>query len=228
MKLTKTTLAMTAALGATLAAVPAAAQVNGIATADRALAIANAQALQTGYQQIADQNQAQLTTLQQLQQQRDVIVKGFDTDGNGQLTEAEANAAPESSKQQVRTLDEQISAAQLPIQRARLYVLTQVAQQYAPAVQQVIADRSIQVMLTPDAIIYAPESADVTQAVTAAINTRAPSVQITPAADWQPTQAAGQLYQEIQQLMYYSALQQQAAAQQQSAQPQAPAQPTGR
>lgn len=228
MKLTKTTLAMTAALGATLAAVPAAAQVNGIATADRALAIANAQALQTGYQQIADQNQAQLTTLQQLQQQRDVIVKGFDTDGNGQLTEAEANAAPESSKQQVRTLDEQISAAQLPIQRARLYVLTQVAQQYAPAVQQVIADRSIQVMLAPDAIIYAPESADVTQAVTAAINTRAPSVQITPAADWQPTQAAAQLYQEIQQLMYYSALQQQAAAQQQSAQPQAPAQPTGR
>jgi len=64
MKLTKTTLAMTAALGATLAAVPAAAQVNGIATADRALAIANAQALQTGYQQIADQNQAQLTSLQ--------------------------------------------------------------------------------------------------------------------------------------------------------------------
>tara|TARA_R100001129_G_scaffold103888_4_gene70973 strand:+ start:449 stop:1135 length:687 start_codon:yes stop_codon:yes gene_type:complete len=228
MKLTKTTLAMTAALGATLAAVPAAAQVNGIATADRALAIANAQALQTGYQQIADQNQAQLTTLQQLQQQRDVIVKGFDTDGNGQLTEAEANAAPESSKQQVRTLDEQISAAQLPIQRARLYVLTQVAQQYAPAVQQVIADRSIQVMLAPDAIIYAPENADVTQAVTAAINTRAPSVAIAPAADWQPTQAAAQLYQEIQQLMYYSALQQQAAAQQQSAQPQAPAQPTGR
>ena len=227
MKISKTTFAIATAIGATLAAVPAAAQVNGIATADRALAVANAQALQAGYQQIEDQNQSQITTPQQLEQQRQTALKAFDTNGDGQVSDADANAAPEASKQQVRTLDEQLSAIQMPMQRARIYVLTQVAQQYGPAVQQVIADRSIQVMLAPDALIYAPESADVTQAVTAAINTRVQSAQIAPPADWQPSQAAAQLYQEVQQLMYISALRQ-AAAQQQSAQPQAPAQPTGR
>ena len=230
MKLFKTTLAMAAALGATLVAAPVAAQVNGIATTDRVVALANVQALQNGLSQVATANQAQLTTVEQLQQQRAVIVQGFDTDGNGQVSEAELAAAPESSKQQVRSLDEQVAAIQQPIQRAYIYVVSQVAQQYAPALQKVVTDRSVQVLLDPEALIYAPEAADVTPSVTAAINTLVPTVQTVPPAEWQPSQAGAQLYQEIQRLMVYSLVQQQIAAQQaqQTAQPQAPAQPTGR
>lgn len=214
-------------------AAPASAQVNGIATADRALAVANAQALQTGFEQIAAQNQAQLTNLGQLQQQQQTIVSGLDTDGDGQLSQAEQAAIPEATRQQIASLNQQIQAIQVPIQRARAYVVSQVGQQYGPAAQQVIADRSIQVMVTPEALIYAPESAYVTGAITEAINARVANVQITPPADWQPTQAGAQLYQEIQQLIMYSAMQQQAAAaaqaqQQTQAPAPAPAQPTGR
>jgi len=216
-------------------AAPASAQVNGIATADRALAVANTQALQTGFEQIATQNQAQLTSLGQLQQQQQTIVRGLDTDGDGQLSEAEQAAVPEATRQQLGTLNQQIRAIEVPIQRARVYVVSQIGQQYAPAVQQVIADRSIQIMLAPDALIYAPESADVTSAITAAMNARATSAQISPPADWQPSQGGVQLYQEIQQLIMYSAMQQQAAAAAQARQGQqpqqqapAPAQPTGR
>ncbi|GAB5349650.1 OmpH family outer membrane protein [Alteriqipengyuania sp. 357] len=211
---------------------PVSAQVNGIATADRALAVARAQALQTGYEQIRTQYQAQITQATQLQQQRDVVVRGLDTDGDGQLSDAEVATAPEATKQQVGSLDQQIDAIQAPIQRARIWVVSQIGQQYAQAVQQVIQERSIQIMLAPNALIYAPENADVTASVTAAINTLAPTVQVTPPADWQPSQAGAQLYQEIQQLIMLSAMQQrQAAAAQQGQQPaaqQPAAQPTGR
>ena len=213
-------------------AAPASAQVNGIATADRAVAIARAQALQTGFQQIATQNQAQLTNLDQLQQQQQTIVRGLDSDGDGQLSEAEQAAVPEATRQQIGSLNQQINAIQVPIQRARAYVVSQVGQQYGPAAQQVIQERGIQIMLAPDALLYAPDTADVTDAITTAINGRVANVQITPPADWQPSQAGAQLYQEIQQLIMYSAMQQQAAAaaqqQQQPQQAPAPAQPTGR
>ena len=232
---TRTLAAVSAAAIAGLAlTAPASAQVNGIATADQTLAVARAQALQTGYEQIGTQFEAQLTQASQLQQQRDVVVRGLDTNGDGQLSDAEVAAAPESTRQQVNSLDQQIATIQAPVQRARIWVVTQIGQQYGAALQQVISERSIQMLLAPDAIIFAPEAADVTGAVTTALNARVPTVQITPPADWQPSQAGAQLYQEIQQLIVLSAIQQRQAAaaqqagQQPAAQQPAPQQPTGR
>lgn len=216
--LTTTTLASGLALSA-LATAPAAAQVNGIATADTAMAVAGTQALQTGYQQIATQYEPQRQTLEQRQQQRNQIVQQLDTNSDGQLSEEEANAAPDATVQQVQALDQEIQQIQGPIQLARIYVVSQLAQQYAAAVQQVISDRSIQLLIAPEAVLYAPEAANVTQAVTQALNTRVPSVQVTPPQGWQPTQATVQLFQQIQQLLVLSAMQQQqqqgAGAQQQ-------------
>lgn len=214
--------AMSAA--AFLSAAPAAAQVNGIATADTAVAVASTQALQTGFQQIATQYEGQRSSLEQTQQQRQQLVQQLDTNNDGQLSEAEGAAAPQATVQQVQALDQQINQIQAPIQLARIYVVSQVAQQYGAAVQQVIADRNIQIMIAPEALVYAPETADVTQAVTAALNTRVPSVQVVPPQGWQPTQASAQLFQQIQQLLVLSAIQQQqqqqgAAGQQQPQQP---------
>ena len=76
-----------------IAATPAAAQVNGIGVTEPAIAIAGSQARATAYQQINAQFQAQLTQLQQQEQQRDTLVRQFDTDGNGQLSEAEQTDA---------------------------------------------------------------------------------------------------------------------------------------
>jgi len=208
--------ALAAAIIATAACagVPAAAQVNGIATADTAVAVAGTTAFQTGYQQIATQYEPQRQTLEQRQQQRQQLVQQLDTNADGQLDDAEAQAAPEATVSQVQALDAELQQIQAPIQLARLYVVSQVAQQYGAAVQQVIADRSIQMLIAPDAIIYAPDAANVTQAVTEALNSRVPTATVAPPAGWQPSQATVNLFQQIQQLLVMSAMQQQQAAQQ--------------
>ena len=207
--ITRTALALSAAASLLAVNSPVVAQVNGIATADTSVAVAGTQALQTGFQQISTQYEAQRQSLEQTQQQRQQIVQQLDTNQDGQLSETEANAAPQATVTQVQQLDQQIAQIQAPIQRARVFVVSQVAQQYAAAVQQVISDRGIQLMIAPEALVYAPETADVTQSVTQALNARVPSVQIVPPENFQPTQAAVQLYQQIQQLLLLSAIQQQ-------------------
>src|SRR5262245_49425618 len=91
-------------------AVPAAAQVNGIGVSDPAIAIASAQALGTAYQQIGTTYQAQRTQLEQLQQQRDTLMRQFDTNNDGQLSDAEQQAAQADAAkvQQLQTLDQTI------------------------------------------------------------------------------------------------------------------------
>ena len=211
--------ALAATAAALVVALPAGAQVNGIATAETPIAIASSQAFQTGYQQIDVQYEAQRQSITQQQQSYQQLVRPLDTNADGQVDDAELQATPQATVTQLQQLEQQIAQMQAPIQRARLYVVNQVAQQLAPAVQQVISERAIQLMISPDALIYAPDGADVTQAITAALNTRIPSVQITPPEGWQPTQATAQLFQQIQQLLVLSAMQQQqqqqgAAAQQ--------------
>ncbi len=210
-----------AVAGASLA-IPAAAQVNGIATADIGFAVANSQAFQTGYQQIATQYQTQRTTIEQRTQQRQQLVQTFDTNGDGQLDQAEQAATQDPNNttvQQVQALDQEIATLQQPINRARVYVVQQVAQQYSAALQQVISDQNIQFVMAPESLVYAPESADVTTSVVTALNTRVPSVQVAPPADWQPSEAAVGLFQQIQQILMMAAMQQQQAATQGAAAP---------
>ena len=209
---------MTIAAGATFAAAPAAAQVNGIATLDGAVAVAGATALQTGYNQIQTTYAAQIQQINTLQQQRQGFLQQLDTDQNGDLSEAEVQAARTANSaalQQVTTLDQQLATVQAPIQQARIYVVSQVAEQLSDALQQVVAARSISVVLTPEAIQYAPAGVDVTQQVTQALNTRVPSVQTAVPADWRPSRQVVQLFQEVQQVLLYASLQQQAAQAQQ-------------
>ncbi|KLE35306.1 OmpH family outer membrane protein [Aurantiacibacter luteus] len=208
------------ALAATAVAVPAAAQVNGIGTVDLPSAVAGSQAFQTAYQQIATQYQAQRTTIQQRQQQRQQLIQAFDTNGDGQISDAEGAAAQDPNNatvRQIQAIDQEVQSLQQPIDIARLYVVTQIAQQYSAAVQQVISDRNIQFLIQPEALAYAPDAANVTPLVTTALNTRVPSVAITPPADFQPSEAGVQLFQQIQQLLVMAAMQQQAGAQPQAA-----------
>jgi Skp family chaperone for outer membrane proteins len=205
-----------------ITASPAAAQVNGIATADTAVALAGTTALQTGYQQIATQFESQRQSLEQTQQQRQQLVQQLDTNSDGQLSEEEANAAPEATVTQVQQLDQQIAETQAPMQRARLYVISQLAQQYSAAVQQVITERSIQLLISPDALLYAPDTANVTPSITQALNTLVPTVNTAVPEGWQPNQATVNLFQQVQQVLMMAAMQQQ---QQQQQQPAAQAQP---
>ena len=105
-----------------------------------AIAIASSTALQTAYQQIGTTYAAQRTQLEQLQQQRDTLVRQFDTNNDGQLSDAEQQAAQTNATavQQLQTLDQTIQQTQAPIQLARVYVVEQIAMQYGAAVQQVL------------------------------------------------------------------------------------------
>ncbi len=194
-------------------AVPATAQVNGMAVTEPAVAVASSQALQTAFQQIGTTYAAQITQLDTLSAQRTQLLQTLDTNSDGQLDETEQAGLTETNPtvQQVNAIDAQIATAQTPIQAARLYVVSQVGQQYAAAVQQVISDRSIQIMLSPEAIVFAADGMDVTPLVVTALNTRLPSVSITAPAGWEPSQATVNLYQQVQQVFAIARQQQQAA-----------------
>src|SRR5690606_5110820 len=203
---------------------PAAAQVNGVAVADPAVAVAGSQALQAAYQQIATTFAAQRTQLEQLQQQRSEAVRQFDTDGDGQLSQEEQTAAQANTTvmQQVQGLEHQIKAAQQPITRARVYVIEQLAQQLSPAVQQVVQANNVQLILNPNSALYIGDSADVTDEIIAQLNQLAPTVSSAAPEGWQPQQQSVQLYQQVSEILLTVALQQQAQAQQgQQGQPQA-------
>ena len=216
-------LSITALALAAFGAVPAAAQVNGVGVTDPAIAIAGSQALGAAYNQIGTTYQAQRTQLEQLQQQRDTLVRQFDTDGDGQLSEAEqtAAAANATAVQQLQTLDQTIQQAQAPIQLARVYAIEQIAMQYGPALQQVVAANNISLIVSPESVVYAADAVDVTDEIVAQLNVLVPAVVTTVPAGWQPQRQSIQLFQEVQQMLL-AAAQQQA---QQAAPASAPAAP---
>jgi Skp family chaperone for outer membrane proteins len=208
----------------TLAAVPAAAQVNGIAVTDPAIAIAGSQALQTGYQQIGTTFQAQRTQLDQLQQQRAGLLRQFDTNGDGQLSEQEQTAAQANTTviQQVQGLDQQINQVQQPITAARVYVIEQLLMQYNAALQQVVTQNGVQLVLNPNGVVWLADAVDITQKVTGALNQLVPSVATSVPQGWQPQRQSVAVYQEVSDILVAAAMQQ---AQSQQGQQQAPARP---
>ena len=215
------TSAALAALAA-VAAVTAAAQVNGIAVADPAIAIAGSQALQTAYNQIGTTFQAQRTQLDQLQQQRAGLIRQFDTNNDGQLSQEEQTAAQANTTvlQQVNTLDSQIGTIQQPITLARVYVIEQLAQQLNPAVQQVVQANNIQLILAPGSALFVSDAADVTDDIMTRLNTLVPTVSTAAPQGWQPQQASVSLYQQVSEILMSLAMQQQAQqGQQQPATP---------
>lgn len=223
-------LAMSLAAASALAALPAAAQVSGVAVTDPAIAIAGAQARQTGYQQISTTFQAQLTQMEQVQQQRAGLLRQFDTNGDGQLNEQEQTAAQANTAviQQIQGLDQQIATIQQPITQARVYVIEQLLMQYSAALQQVTSQNNVQLVLNPNGVVWAADAVDITQRVTAALNQLAPTVSTTVPQGWQPNRQSVALYQEVQDILVSVAVQQAQAQQAQGqaapAQNQAPAQ----
>jgi len=205
----------------TIAAVPAAAQVNGIAVTDPAIAIAGSQALQTGFQQIGTTYQAQRTQLDQLQQQRAGLLRQFDSNGDGQLSEQEQTAAQGNTAviQQVQGLDQQINQVQQPITAARVYVVEQLLMQYNAALQQVVTQNGVQLVLNPNGVVWLADAVDITQKVTTALNQLVPTVSTAVPQGWQPQRQSVGVYQEVSDLLL-------AAAMQQAQSQPAPAQPT--
>ncbi|MBL4792909.1 MAG: OmpH family outer membrane protein, partial [Citromicrobium sp.] len=204
-------------------------QVNGIAISNPEVVILQSQARQAAYQQIGQTYQSQIQQVSTLRQETNALEQSLDTNSDGQLTEAEVQANP-AVVQQINQKEQQIGQLYQPIALAQTYAIEQLVNDYENAQNQVMQQKGIQMLLSPDAVQSAPDSANVTGDIVAALNSRMPSVQTTPPQGWQPNRQSVALQQRIQQILLGLA-QQQAMAQaqqQQAGQPQAPAQPTGR
>lgn len=208
------------------AAAPAMAQVQGnMGVVDAASVVASTNAFATASQQVGTTYKPQIDAIQARGQEQQTLLKQLDKNNDGQLDEAEQKAAQGSSQaQRIQQIEQEVAQLTNQIDMARVYSIQQILQQYPAAVQQVVQQLNIQVVLSPDSVVYAPPQANINQQVVAALNTKVPSVQIVPPQDWQPNRNAVALYQEIQQLLMVA---QARAAQQQSAQ-QNSAAPSGR
>ena len=214
MKIRKNIIAA-AFMSAAAISVPASAQVSGIATSDTAVAITRSKALGTAYQQIgtlyasvAQQLQAKRVEINNLNAQLDI-------NKDKELTQAEIDVAVKANSpllKQIDTKQSEINTLQEPIVLAQLYAVEQIALKYDAAQQAVITAKKINVILTPDSFVWAPEAIDVTSAITAELDKAVPSVTITPPAGWRPSRQIGALYQQIQQLINAATQQAQAAA----------------
>ena len=225
MKILKQTIAAASLAVAGIAATPLAAQVSGnIAVVNPPATIAGSSALSTAYQQINTTYAAQITQAQQKQQQAQTLLQQLDTNNDGNLDQAEQQAAQSAPQaQQIQTLEREIGQLQNQVDSARVYAIEQILQQYGAALQTVVSADNIQVVLSPDAVAWSNPAANINQKVVNALNTRVPSVQITPPQGWQPSQQAVGVFQQVQQILMVAAARQQAATAQQPA-----AQATGR
>jgi Skp family chaperone for outer membrane proteins len=229
------TVAATLAPLALMTAMPAAAQISKIATADPAVAIAGTTAFGTAYSQINTQYQAFTAQMQEKDTRVQTLTKTLDTNGDNQLDDAEQQAAVKNKKStvdQIQALQQEIANLNAPRLKAERYVIEQIALQYAAAQSKVVTEKKIEALLAPDVFVVAAPAADITPAITAALNTAVPSVAVTPAESWQPQRQTVQLHQQIQQLIVASAIrqrqQQQQAGQQPASAAPTPQQPSGR
>ena len=224
----KTSLAAVLAVtGTAMVAVTASAQVAGIATSSPEATILQSQARINGYNQISQTYASQIQQISTARQELQTLQQSLDSNNDRNVTQAEIDAKP-AVWQQVEAKQNQIDQLSTPIVMAQYYVIEQLLGRYGEAQQQVIQQKNIQIMLTPEAFQYAADGANVTPDILAALNTLVPSVATTPPAGFQPRRETAALHQSIQQLIIAAATQQaRQQAAQGAAQP-AQQQPTGR
>jgi Skp family chaperone for outer membrane proteins len=211
-----TPLAAVGIAAAALAATPAAAQVNGMATASPEAVIVRAAARVAGYNQIDQTYAAQITQIRTVRQEANTLQQSLDTNRDGNLTEQEVQANP-TVVQQIQQKEQQVAQISQPIALAQYYVIEQIINDYQNAQNQVVQQKRIQLLIAPDVIQYAPDNFNVTNDILAAIDQRLPTVSTTPPANWQPRRETVQTHQAVQQILLAAAQQQ--AMQQQQQQP---------
>jgi Skp family chaperone for outer membrane proteins len=184
--------------------------VASIATANPIVAIARSKAYSTANQQIGTTYKSQLDQVEQKMQQRQTVLKQLDKNHDGQVDDAELKAAKAAKSPALRQLDEiekQAADLQRPAITAQLYALEQIMQRYNAAQTKVITDRHVGLLVRPDSVMYESPTADISDSITAELDRSIPSVGITPPANWQPTESAVRLQQQINELSQLAAAQ---------------------
>ncbi len=179
------------------------AQAQAVAIADPQAAVANSKAFVAATTQIRAQYKAQLDQAEArriaIQKEIDPLIAALDTNHDGNLSQEEFDAAAAAKRPEAAQLQQKQAAAQeelgrltQPAARAQAYAAEEVSAKLQAAVQTAIAQRGVTVLLKPAAVMFVQPTSDLTPVITAALDAAVPSVSITPPANWQPGQAAGQ------------------------------------
>lgn len=221
-------LAMLLAAPATLAFVaPANAQVAGsLAYANPTTVVATSKAFAAARTQISTTYKASFDQIEArraaAQKEAEPLLTQLDTNKDGKLSPEEIKAAQTAKNPIIDKLKASQDAAEAdiakltnPAARAELFAIESILRQYEAAQLRVVTAKKIGVVLSPEVFMYAPDSADISGAITAEIDKVAPTVSIQPPADWQPSRDTMQIQQQLVQIAQMRAYQAQQQAQQQ-------------
>jgi Skp family chaperone for outer membrane proteins len=175
----------------------ASAQAGGVAVANPEQAIAQTRAWTTARGQIETTYKTQIdqanTRRQALTNELRPLVQAFET----------ARSAPNANQSALQTQAQQIQTREQaantelqrltqPAQRAQAYAIEQIQAQLGTAVQNAVRARNVQLLLSPQAALFAAPTADITSAITTELDKLVPTVNTTPPANWQPGQQGQQ------------------------------------
>ncbi len=191
------TLLLAAALSVpgVVVATQASAQVAGIAVANPEQAVAGTRAWTTARTQIQTQYKAQLDQAEAreraLQTELQPLVTAYQNAAR-QPNATQASVAPAAQALETRrnAANQELARLTQPAQRAQAYAIEQISRQLNTAVQNAVRARNVQLLVRPEAALFAQPAADITPAITAELDRLVPSVGITPPANWQPGQQA--------------------------------------
>lgn len=183
-------LAAVAAVPATMA--PASAQVAGIAVADTNAAIAQSNAWKAAAGQIETTYKAQIDQAEARRRaiatELQPLYTKFEADQRANVAEATLRTQAAAIQSKEAAGNTELGRLTAPAQRAQAYALEQLQNQLAPAVQAAVSRKNVQLLLRPEAAMFAQPAANITSDITTELNRLVPSVNTTPPANWQPGQ----------------------------------------
>lgn len=194
MMLKAAALAFAPIAGFAVMAAPAAAQTKlGVGVADleqamvKSTAFSNAMtAMQTTYKSQIDAFNARKTTLDnELQTKATAIQTAQKAPG---ANEAALRPQIEAFQKRRGEIQEELTKLGRPIALAQAYVEEQISAKISDALKSAMTKRKVDLVLQPGATVSYQPAVDITEAVTAELNTLVPSAQIVPPAGWQPGQ----------------------------------------
>ncbi len=176
-----------------------------------------------GDRQLTEADTAYVTALNQ----NDAVIKSLDANKDGTLTgtELEQYRARNLPVAQLITKRRELASIQREIRVSQLYVINAIDQKYDAALQSVVTARKISVVLAPAAFEWAPPAINITPAVIAELDRALPAVALPPPANFNASQDAIALHQQIEQIFAEQAAA--AARAQQAQQAQGGQQPAG-
>ena len=178
---------------AAIVAAPAAAQVNGVAVADPQGAIAGTRAWAAARTQIQATYKAQLDQAdarsRAIQAELQPLVTQFQT---AQRAPGATNASLAPQYQAIQAKQQagqaEITRITAPAERAQAYAVEQIQARLGEAVQNVVKQRNVSLLVNPQSVLFLQPNADITSAVTAELDRLVPSVNTNVPANWQPGQ----------------------------------------